>query len=287
MWIVFIFLLLAGGIYLLTEVNFMAKNVGRIIALIVALTSVCSYLLKLTREELHYNEISYAYIGYIAVFAFAIWYARQASKQPPLEIIAQRQRYWEEVSDKDIYAAYANRRVLKSDRVEAVGVNKFENKLVSINENYTEFVSPQFFLNLDKVGKSLHKISSPDELEKSRVYRAIFKRLKSIVKEKELNIDYYKLLEENQGYAEYFLMDLWDTHTKDTNIGVANLNIICDEWIEEELVYALDILNLNNVKLKGASLYYAYMSFKGRNEPQDNKLNVGAEVLQNDEDPYF
>ena len=47
---------------------------------------------------------------------------------------------------------------------------------------------------------------------------------------------------------------------------IANLNVICERWIEEECVYAIDLLHLNNVKLKGSAMYYAYKSYKGENK---------------------
>ena len=99
-----------------------------------------------------------------------MYYVRLFTKPEPLDIIADRQRYWEEVTDKDIYKFYSNRRDIKKDRVEAVNVNKFETKLIIKSENDTQIINPQFFLNLKKIDGNLTHADSVKEISKYKVY---------------------------------------------------------------------------------------------------------------------
>ena len=59
-------------------------------------------------------------------------------------------------------------------------------------------------------------------------------------------------------------MDLWEKYTYKFNISLANLDILATNLNEKELLGALDLLNLNCVKLKGAVLYYKFIQFKDR-----------------------
>lgn len=64
--------------------------------------------------------------------------------------------------------------------------------------------------------------------------------------------------------AEFFLMSLWEEHTKIFNISLANLELLAYNEKDKEFLGALDLLNLNCVKRKGAVLFYKYMEFKNR-----------------------
>ena len=107
-----------------------------------------------------------------------------------------------------------------------------------------------------------------------------------------------EVLKENDNKAEFFLMSLWEEHTFKFNISVANLEILAQNTKEKEFLGALDLLNLNCVKRKGAVFFYQYMEFKNRIKDylkEDNKeLNPKEEgfdenyAKENDSDktPY-
>lgn len=266
MGILLTFVAVAFIIFAFGSVSFLNKGITKSIAIFMVFCATLAYFNQLGLNDNKEYTTAYIYIFYIAIFAFAMYYVRLFTKPEPLDIIADRQRYWEEVTDKDIYKFYSNRRDIKKDRVEAVNINKFETKLIIKSENDTQIINPQFFLNLKKIDGNLTHADSVKEISKYKVYNAIFKRLKTIIDDKEIRLDYEEILKEHNNFLEYFIMNLWEKYTGDTNIGIANLNIICKRWIEEECVYAIDLLHLNNVKLKGSAMYYAYKSYKGENK---------------------
>ena len=96
-------------------------------------------------------------------------------------------------------------------------------------------------------------------------------------------MDYEALLKENKMCAEFFLMDLWEKYTKRSNIGIANLILLGNREIEEEFVGALDNIDLNCVKAKGAALYYRYMVFVGRADNYVFKKQEPSESSNDDE----
>ena len=59
-------------------------------------------------------------------------------------------------------------------------------------------------------------------------------------------------------------MSLWEEHTFKFNISLANLEVLAKNSNDIEFIGALDLLNLNCVKRKGAVLFYKYIEFKDR-----------------------
>ena len=101
------------------------------------------------------------------------------------------------------------------------------------------------------------------------------------IKERETRIDLAEVLKENEYCAEYFIMDLWGQFTNDINIGVANLEILAKNDIQRQLVFALDNLDLYNVKNKGSALYYKYMLFKNKVKPYLEEKNESNKLTPN------
>lgn len=60
------------------------------------------------------------------------------------------------------------------------------------------------------------------------------------------------------------MLDLWERYTPKFNISVANLDIFVKNKNDSEFLGAIDLLNLNCVKFKGAGIFYAYLEFKDR-----------------------
>lgn len=181
-----------------------------------------------------------------------------AKKTQPksLKIVANQQRYFNEITPQSLVEFYKVRKDIKKDRVEIL-VNKDSKKLIK-----DEKIVPAFFLDLQAI--ELTKIKSTEDLNQNKVFKAVFKKAKDFIQAKEVKIDYQKTLEENNYIAEFFLMSLWEEHTFKFNISLANLEVLATNPKDIEFIGALDLLNLNCVKRKGAVLFYKYIEFKDR-----------------------
>ena len=165
-------------------------------------------------------------------------------------------RYFNEVDAKKIYDFYEVRKDIKSNRVEAL-VNKESKRLIK-----NDVLVPGFFLTLQNLELTI--IQSIDELESNTLHKAVFGKIQECSKALELRLNFDKELETNAFCAEFFLMDMYERVTPSFNIGVANLEVLAESPTDIELIGALDILNLNCVKRKGAALFYRYIEFKDR-----------------------
>ncbi|EEU7470459.1 hypothetical protein HEJ31_001392, partial [Campylobacter jejuni] len=84
---------------------------------------------------------------------------------------------------------------------------------------------------------------------------------------------------------------LWENYTQRINISNANLILLAENEIQEDFVGAMDNVDLNSVKKRGAALYFRYIVYHKRegnyidftllneqqNEPEDND-NTGKSV---------
>lgn len=214
------------------------------------------------------NQGNPYYLLFILFFCYGIYFISKSAKIPDIKIVANQQRYYDEVNRNMVYNFYENRKVMKNDRVEVL-VNKHSKKLIKTFYNKIDdkekisdsFISTTFFLNLKNINPT--KIEKLDEI-KSPIYIAIFKKIKSYVSSREEKLDYEIELKNNGYFLEFFLMDLWERYTGDINISVANLQVLATSDIEKELLGAIDNISLNSIKANGASLYYKYMYFKDR-----------------------
>lgn len=216
-------------------------------------TALCFLLLFFQDESL---EINLFYLLFVPFFLYGIYYIQEKTKGRSLAIIANQQRYFQEVDSKKIYSFYRTRKSIKSNRVETL-INK-ESKMIIKNG----VIIPSFFLDLATFQLTL--IKSVKDLGESAVFSAIFSKIQDFAQAREMQFDYEKELENNAFYAEFFLLDLYEKLTSPFNIGVANLEVIATNRNEIELLGALDLVNLNSVKRKGAVLYYKYIEFKSR-----------------------
>lgn len=151
---------------------------------------------------------------------------------------------------------YKARKSIKKDRIEVL-VNRDSKKLIKEN-----VVVPAFFMDLTSL--KLTSIQKIEDLNQSAVFKAVFDKVKGFIVAKEAKVNFTKVLEENDFKAEFFLMNLWEEHTFKFNISLANLEVLATNKNEIELIGALDLLNLNCVKRKGAVLFYKYIEFKNR-----------------------
>ncbi|MBX7491250.1 hypothetical protein [Helicobacter turcicus] len=254
MFILTFFIVVAFVLYLNSQNFFDAQELLENATYIVGISAaLCFAFLFVGDFE---NEVNPYFLSLIPLYALCIYLIKSKTKQKPLNIEANQQRYFNEVKASDIVRFYSVRKDIKNNRVEAL-VNKESKKLI-ING----LIRPSFFMDLKHL--ELTKIESTNELEKSKIFSVIFKKIQGFIKDLEARVDYEKVLKENGNYAEFFLMDLWERYTYKFNISLANLEVLATNKKEIELLGALDLLNLNCVKRKGAVLYYKYIEFKDR-----------------------
>lgn len=254
MIVLIFFIVIAVVLYLNSQNFFDAQELLENATYIVGLSAVLIYVfLWISDFE---SEKNLYFLALIPLYAVSIYLIKEKTKSKPLDVIANQQRYFNEVKAKDIIKYYSVRKDVKNNRVEAL-VNKHSKKLIK-----NGVIIPQFFLNFKTIEPT--KIQSIQELENSKVFSVVFKKVKGFISDLEAKVDYEKTLVENGNYAEFFLMDLWEKYTYKFNISLANLDILATNLNEKELLGALDLLNLNCVKLKGAVLYYKFIQFKDR-----------------------
>lgn len=254
MIVLIFFIVIAVVLYLNSQNFFDAQELLENATYIVGISAVLIYVfLWISDFE---SEKNLYFLALIPLYAVSIYLIKEKTKSKPLDVIANQQRYFNEVKAKDIIKYYSVRKDIKNNRVEAL-VNKHSKKLIK-----NGVIIPQFFLNFKEIEPT--KIQSIQELENSKVFSVVFKKVKGFISDLEAKVDYEKALAENGNYAEFFLMDLWEKYTYKFNISLANLDILATNLNEKELLGALDLLNLNCVKLKGAVLYYKFIQFKDR-----------------------
>lgn len=229
------------------------ENILRMIAFLMGISTAFGFFMLFVSDKVEKN-VYWAML--IPLFVLGIYYIAKKTKPKEFSVIANQQRYYDDVKARDIVNFYSVRKEIKPNRVEVL-VNKEAKKL----EVYGEIV-PQFFIDYQNL--ELTKINSIGDIDKNPIFKVVFAKVKSFIKAKEETIDYCQVLKDNDNIAEYFLMSLWEEHTKEFNIGLMSLDILASNAKEREFIGALDLLNLNSVKRKGAALYYRYMEFKGR-----------------------
>lgn len=266
MVVLVIFLTMIFFTYISNKGNLEVKNTIEFSSFILVIFTVGFFIMISSIEKL---EPSIFYILPAALIIYLLRYIKKGIAPKPLNIVANQQRYFNEVTAQNIVKFYEKRKEKKSNRIE-VSVNE-ENKKLIINET----IRPQFFINY--FGFKGTKIQSISEIDDNVIFKAVFSKVKDFIKDLEVSVDYEKELEENNQIAEFFLMSLWEKYTFKYNISVANLDILAKNENDKEFLGAIDLLNLNCVKFKGASMYYAYLEFKDRLKDyipelkQDNK----------------
>lgn len=254
MFVLIFFVTLAFVLYLNSGNFFDSQELLENATYIIGLSAVlCFIFLYIGDFE---EKINPYFLILLPLYLISIYLIKQKTKAKTLDIKANQQRYFNEAKAKDIVNFYAVRKDTKRNRVETL-VNKESKKLMK-----NGYIVPQFFVDYKSL--ELTSILNLEELNHNAVFKAIFDKIKDFIEDLELRIDYEKTLKENDFKAEFFLMELWELCTKKFNISLANLDILASNEKERELIGALDLINLNCVKRKGAVLFYKYMEFKDR-----------------------
>lgn len=219
---------------------------------------------------------SFLFLLAIPFLIYCFYYLKIQLEPLPLEIQAIQQNYWELITPNKIIQHFAPRKDYKQKRID-IKINPLQKVWYRKYSNNAVFLTGNFFIEYKNL--NLTRINNLKNIYRYFFYRMIFEKLKKIIKDKEISLDFDEILKKNEFCVEYFLMELWEKYTQDINIGVGNLIVEAKRDIERELVGALDNLDLNSVKRNGAALFYSYIEFKNR-LPQ-------FELVELDEDEDF
>lgn len=247
------FLIIAVMLYLSASGNLETKSIYEFSAMILGMLSLGGFMIISGFDEFKPSPF---YLALLPILFFINKGIKKALAPPKLEVIANRQRYYKDALAQKIVKFYEVRKTKKRNRID-VNVNGEAKKLIVGN-----VIRPQFFVNYFDFKAT--KISKLDEINKNKVFKIVFEKVKEFIFDLEVEINYEKELEKNNFIAEFFLMDLWERYTPKFNISVANLDIFVKNKNDSEFLGAIDLLNLNCVKFKGAGIFYAYLEFKDR-----------------------
>ncbi|MCW1355394.1 hypothetical protein OLQ17_03535 [Campylobacter jejuni] len=212
-----------------------------------------------------------------------------------MEIVADQQRYWDEITSDEVYNFFKHRKINKGKRF-AVEVNEQERKFhktktPNSKNNIDSYISVSFWKRLKKIENEFTFVENIEQIEEYPLYHAVFNKIKDIIKSSEKKVNYNEVLKENNYIVEFFLLYLWENYTQRINISNANLILLAENEIQEDFVGAMDNVDLNSVKKRGAALYFRYIVYHKRegnyidftllneqqNEPEDND-NTGKSV---------
>lgn len=168
------------------------KQVMREISLSIGVVSFVVWLWFFLTDEIE-PSIFYIFLAYI--FIYGMYKINSFAKADNLEIVANQQRFYDEITPKMVFDFYKFRRIEKQKRVD-VKLNKAEKKLIRTIDN-KEFLSLTFFIKLKKLKPT--KINNLDEINKSKVYKAVFDKLQEFIKSSEVVVSYSEILKENGG----------------------------------------------------------------------------------------
>lgn len=247
------FLFIAFIFYKASVKNVYKELIYEAYAFTLGIASFIAFVLFLSDTFNNVNQLFY--LIFIPLFFLLFKYIDKKLNND-VSIKANQQRYYQEISSSLVEKFYQNRKIIKKKRVD-VEVNEHSKKLFKDGH-----LVPEFFLNYKNM--ELTKIENIKQIEENKLYRTIFTKVKSFIDELEVEVDYEKLLKQNDNCLEFFLIELWENYTAKFNIGVAHLDIFAKNEKEMDLIGALDIIHLKSVKRKGAVTFYKYMKFKDR-----------------------
>ncbi|EAJ2975602.1 hypothetical protein ACMWEF_001850 [Campylobacter jejuni] len=288
------FCVVGGVLWVYSSSLFLAKDVVRSYALIMVFTSFLCFgtsILLLRNNE----DTSYLYLFFIPLFIFSMFYIKKRKKVRGLEIVADQQRYWDEITSDEVYDFFKHRKINKGKRF-AVEVNEQERKFhkaktPNSKNNVDNYISVSFWKRLKKIENEFTFVENIEQIEEYPLYHAVFNKIKDIIKSSEKKVNYDEILKENNYIVEFFLLYLWENYTQRINISNANLILLAENEIQEDFVGAMDNVDLNSVKKRGAALYFRYIVYhkregnyidfallnKQQDEPEENN-NTGKSV---------
>ncbi|RXI43412.1 hypothetical protein CRU99_07715 [Malaciobacter mytili] len=184
------------------------------------------------------------------------------------KILAKQQNYWDIEADK-IIKAFENLKIIKPDRIE-VNVKKESLYTLEDNRKVISIKAIEYYKKMQKNYIVIY-IKNLDEIKKYPLESLILKKLVFYIEvKKEQFPNYLEILEKFDNRLDFFIMYLWHKYTKNFNIGIGQLEaLVVDDENRQELINAIDNINLEKSKLKGSYLEYKYFEFlkeRGLNE---------------------
>lgn len=198
MFIFILFAIITFMFYLKSKFGNENEEILTMITYCLGISTAITGFLLFFRDKTLQND-SY-YLLFIPFFVYGIFYINKKTKPKSFEIIANQQRYFNEVTPKAIINFYKVRKSIKKDRVETL-VNKDSKKLIK-----NSVIVPTFFMDLKSL--KLTPIKKIDDLNQSAVFKAVFEKVKGFINAKEAKVNFTKVLEQNDFKAEFFLMSL-------------------------------------------------------------------------------
>lgn len=234
--------------------SFRNKTISNYLALLISLSSVLLFLL------ISKVPISFLFLALIPVCGAALYQLYTINKPISLKIEALQQSYCSQITPKMVLQANAYRRVPKKDRLETrVNVSS---KQFYRHIGQRKLLTTNFFHKLAMC--ELTHIENIEAIRQYPLYSFLFDKAKEVIDFQEKKVNFDLLLQNNKNKAEFLLLELFETYTRNENIGMAHLHILAQRSIEKELIGAIDNVLLKNVKRHGAALFYLYMYFKQR-----------------------
>lgn len=131
---------------------------------------------------------------------------------------------------------------------------------------YSDIRKYNYFTVISELDYFTGKTYKTEQGEKSCsfVFQLIYYKMYELNYMLEKNLDFEKLLKENNYIAQFFLMDLWERIAKDDIIGVSSLYAIAKDKKDLDLVGACDSLINSNIVRDGIELLAHYYNFKGK-----------------------
>jgi hypothetical protein len=219
-----------------------------------------AYQFVYMNPKIDFTEIYWLFIPLIGSLIVRVIFNRKLNDKS--KILAPRVSFWG-VPEHRIYEAFEHRVVKKKGRNEIKDpkiVNFYEKSFDGDKTLYP------FMWNDIKNYKEFTKIESLDYFKKdaSELTKTIYDKMVEINERNEKDLNFNRILSENDYFLEFFLLDLWE-RIVDTEIrGVATLNVYAKDEHELDLIDALDSSISANVRKGGMALYSHYVNFKNR-----------------------
>lgn len=242
--------------YLFNKYDKYSKDVIILSTLFTIATTWSIYLLIDTQRVSLYIQILI-----LLTLIFCLYYISSFNMEKKTSIIyAKQQNYWG-IKESKVVNTFKKRSNEKSDRIEVSAPSE----LLYIEEKNNKIISNHTIAYFKKL-ESLYKptiINNINEIEKFKLYNKIFKKISThLEKDKEIFLDYNSILSKFENNLELFIIHIWDTYSKDFNIGIGQLETMTEgDEILTEFINALDNTNLKMIKLKGSFLQYKYEKF--------------------------
>jgi hypothetical protein len=211
-------------------------------------------------DKIQFTDIYWLLIPLVTSLIIRIIFNRKINDKS--KILAPRVSFWG-VSEHRIYEAFEHRIENKKGRNEIK-----EPKVVHFYEKLFDGdkILYPFIWNDIKNYNDFVKIESLEYFKKdaTELVKVIYDKMVEINERNEKDLNFNRILTENDNVLEFFILDLWEKIVETEIRGVATLNVLAKDEHELDLIDALDSSISANVRKGGIALYSHYANFKNR-----------------------